>query len=146
MIQNQVMGINSILQFKQIIFMKLIIRLLLTLLLPLVIIYFYKYIACIYKDTDTMFRIICRSAWVEALILYSAFNIFNLATIIFNFSTSIFMRWIGSVTIYIVVYGIIAFPYMIVSFFNFKFSGFIHFLPILFLIDYFTDNLIRKKQ
>ena len=126
--------------------MKLTIRLLSTLILPLVIMYIYKNVACMYSDTDTIYRIICRKAWIEGLMLYCAFNIFNLGTIFLNFSFSISKRWIGSIVLYIIAYGIIAFPYMIVSFFNFKFSGFIHFLPVLFLIDYFTDNLNRKKE
>lgn len=125
--------------------MKQLIRIIYLLFMPSAILYLYKSIGCFYQSTSEVCDMICFIGWKEGLLLCGIFNIYNLAEIIYKLSNNIYRRWIWIIIWYIIIFGVMAFPYMVISLINIKFSGFLHLLPVLFTIDYLFDFYSKKN-
>ena len=126
--------------------MKLLIRLVITSILPLLLIYMYKLLASAYADTNALCNQVSLFSWKEALLLHFIFVLYNLVELVYKIYSSIVRKWVWITIWYIIVYGCIALPYMIISLIDFRYSGFLHFLPIISLIDYYTQKIVHSRS
>jgi len=112
----------------------------LLIIVPFLLLYAYRSIACFYSNKNFVFDMICSSDWSLGLIICIIFSYVSLYEIAFEFSANIFLKWLIIILAYIFVVGVLYFPLMIVSFINFDSSSFLHFIPILISLD-----LINKR-
>jgi len=117
-----------------------IIKTVLLIIVPFLLLYAYRSIACFYSNKNFVFDMICSPNWSLGLIICIIFSFVSLYEIAFEFSANIFLKWLIIILAYIFVVGVLYFPLMIVSFINFDSSSFLHFIPILISLD-----LINKR-
>lgn len=121
--------------------MKLLIKISLLVFIPFFLIYIYKNLICSFNTDNFPVGIICRSGWKFGFIICLIFSLYSLFQIVFMFPYNLIEKWLWILGIYIFGLGIFAFPYMLVSFVNIEFSGFLHFLPILFSLDLLSKRI-----
>ena len=126
--------------------MRISIKIFLLIVAPFMLLFIYKYLACLLSDVQDSFDMICFSEWKTGLIICIIFVVYSLHQMIIQFSNNLYLKWTFILVTYILVFGIIALPYMIVSFVNIEFSGFLHFIPILLSLDLFSRWLEKRAQ
>ena len=126
--------------------MRISIKIFLLIVAPFMLLFIYKYLACLLSDVQDSFDMICFSEWKTGLIICIIFVVYSLHQMIIQFSNNLYLKWTFILVTYILVFGIIALPYMIVSFVNIEFSGFLHFIPILLSLDLLSRWLEKRAQ
>lgn len=129
---------------------------LLNILLPIFILValslLYKKIMCHLGSTSENARFICELQWKDGAFLLFSYSIVKLLSSILDFN-SIVKRMLVTLGLYCLSYGLMAFPYLLASFFQpFLVNSFIHILllilgiEILFLRIFSTRSIYDNKE
>ena len=126
--------------------MRISIKIFLLIVAPFMLLFIYKYLACLLSDVQDSFDMICFSEWKTGLIICIIFVVYSLHQMIIQFSNNLLQKWVWILVMYIFLVGALFFPYLLSSFINIKFSGFIHFIPILLSLDLLSRWLEKRAQ
>jgi hypothetical protein len=106
----------------------------------------YRQTICHFANDQNDAGLICDLTWKDGLILLCCYAVIRPLSFVLNFNT-ILQRLIATAVLYIIAYGLIAWPYMIVSFFQpLPRHVFVHGLALLAGIEYFFWKNARGTQ
>jgi len=109
---------------------------------------FYKKVICnvaVSTNSESNFRFICEFKWKDGIFLLSSYCIVKLLSSILKFDT-IFKRLLLTVLLYCFAYGIIAFPFLIASFFQpIEINVFVHVFILIVIIEVVFTRIFSRR-
>jgi hypothetical protein len=108
----------------------------------------YKFIICRFQNVSEDASFICTFKWKDGLILICCYSVIKLVSKILDFKT-ISRRLLITVGLYCIVYGLLAWPFLIASFFQpFLVNVFVHTLLLIIIIEtlYSKYGLYRQPH
>lgn len=109
--------------------------------------FLYRQAICHFANDQNDAGLICDLSWKDGLILLCCYAVIRPLSFILHFNT-ILQRLIATTVLYIIAYGLLAWPYMIASFFQpLPRNIFIHSIVLLLLVEYvFWKTALYKKS
>jgi len=108
----------------------------------------YKYLICKFQTQSYGFEVICDLAWKNGLIYCITFTISTIIlrnSLIFGFSY--LFKILLTFLLYVLIFGVIAFPYMYVSFLHpFASNSLFHVSGLLLLFDVVIEFVFHIKK
>lgn len=101
----------------------------------------YKALFCWLSESINVLGLVCRNNWHDGLFFCISFTIAKMIDFEKE-NTSAFSVFIKSIIIYVLIYGLFAFPYMIVSFSqDLKAHTLLHFILLFFAVEESIEKL-----